>query len=523
VTDTANITREELARRIDTYFTEIAESSPRRHPTLSGLYLAAGADEVLAALWEKDPGLAAELRMARLRVRAYAEEMVYEKDGARGAEFLLKSMQDAQAPPPAAWPGLPARLIGSDYADIYRDIKARRHRYYDFRGGRGSLKSSFCALALVDALMSDATACALCVRQVRETLKDSVFAQVCRAIAQLGLEGRFEYKMSPLEITRPDTGQVIYFRGADDAGKLKSLTPPAGKHFGALWVEEADQLAGAEAFRSIVQSVMRGADDIIVMRSYNTPRSERHFINIEAREARPARALHHSYYYNAPREWLGQAFLDEAEHLRRTNERAFRHEYLGEAVGLDGTVFENVAARPIPDAELAAFDRRRCGLDWGWFPDPTAMVMLHYDKPNKTVYIFDEIFCNKTGNDALAALLDRYKTYTIIADSSDRKSIEAMRLKGFKMRAARKGRGSVEWGVKWLASLDKIVIDPARCPRTADEFLRYEYERDADGNVTSALPDRDNHAIDAARYALEAEILGARAEILDRAIFKGRL
>lgn len=71
------------------------------------------------------------------------------------------------------------------------------------------------------------------------------------------------------------------------------------------------------------------------------------------------------------------------------------------------------------------------------------------------------------------------------------------------MRGARKGKGSVEHSMKWLSSLKKIVIDPKRCPEAAKEFRLYEYERAADGSFISGYPDRDNHSIDAVRYATE--------------------
>ena len=48
------------------------------------------------------------------------------------------------------------------------------------------------------------------------------------------------------------------------------------------------------------------------------------------------------------------------------------------------------------------------------------------------------------------------------------------------------------------------VIDPQRTPITYKEFTEYEYERDKDGNVISGYPDKNNHTIDATRYALES-------------------
>ena len=57
--------------------------------------------------------------------------------------------------------------------------------------------------------------------------------------------------------------------------------------------------------------------------------------------------------------------------------------------------------------------------------------------------------------------------------------------------------------MKWLQGLKAIVIDPIRCPNTADEFSKYEYERTADDEIISGYPDANNHSIDSVRYALE--------------------
>jgi len=72
---------------------------------------------------------------------------------------------------------------------------------------------------------------------------------------------------------------------------------------------------------------------------------------------------------------------------------------------------------------------------------------------------------------------------------------------GLTVRGAEKPAESVRYSMKWLQNLAKIVIDPTRCPFTAQEFTSYEYPRTKDGLVMSVYPDADNHAIDAVRYA----------------------
>jgi PBSX family phage terminase large subunit len=400
--------------------------------------------------------------------------------------------------------GLPAEMLGSAYVDVYRDIRARRHRRYDFKGGRGSLKSSFCAEVMIDEMERNARYCAMAIRQIKETMKDSVYAQLVWAIEELGLKGKYRCTTSPLEIRRIATGQKIYFRGADDPTKIKSIRPPKDTYVGVVWIEEADQIKGREAERNILQSLVRGGDDIIVLRSYNTPASKQHFINREAAENRPDRLVHHSFFCDVPREWLGQAFLDEAGYLKSADERAYRHEYLGDAVGTGGSVFENVTLREITKEEADTFDRVYHGVDFGYYPDPWAYVKCRYDKTRRRLYIFDEAVEHKKNNRQTADILaGKGITYDdeVICDSADPKSIADYVSYGIYARGAEKGPGSVNYSMKWMQGLAEIVIDPARCPHTADEFAAYEYEKTRSGEMISGYPDKNNHCIDAARYA----------------------
>ena len=87
----------------------------------------------------------------------------------------------------------------------------------------------------------------------------------------------------------------------------------------------------------------------------------------------------------------------------------------------------------------------------------------------------------------------------IVADSAESKSIADYRALGLNCRGAKKGPGSVAYSVKWLQSLQEIVIDPEACPHAAREFAAWRY-------VDGALPETENHHIDAVRYAMEAEM-----------------
>ena len=406
---------------------------------------------------------------------------------------------------------IPAKDIASSFIDLNRSIDDREYREYYLEGGRGSTKSSFVSEKIIEILENNPRMCAVVLRQVKDTLKDSVYAQLEWAIDTLSetyphIKSDYRLTKSPLEITKESTGQKIYFRGADDYGKIKSLKPPKDKYIGVTWYEEADQFKGMNEIRKINQSLIRGGEDFIQFYSYNTPASSMHFINVEKIIPKETRLVHLSDYRQVPSKWLGSAFVDEAEFLKSVNERLYENEYLGLMTGTGGTVFENIELREITDKEIDTYDFIYQGMDFGWFPDPLAWVKCCYNPSQRTLYIFDEFVVNKMSNQDVWNALKEEKGVTeddiITADSAEPKSIGDFRSYGSAMRGAEKGAGSVEYSMKWLSALAKIVIDPKRCPVSAQEFSTYEYQQDKDGNYISGYIDADNHAIDATRYAL---------------------
>ena len=406
---------------------------------------------------------------------------------------------------------IPAKDIASSFSDINRQIDDRDYREYYLEGGRGSTKSSFISEKIIELLENNPNMCAVVLRKVKDTLKDSVYAQLEWAIDTLGetyphIKNNYKLTKSPLEITNIKTGQIIYFRGADDYGKIKSLKTPKDKYIGITWYEEFDQFAGMNEVRKINQSLIRGGEDFIQFYSYNTPASSQHFVNIEKIIPKDSRIVHTSDYRTVPKKWLGQAFIDEADFLKDVNEKLYENEYLGLMTGVGGNVFENVELREITNKEISTFDYIYQGLDFGYFPDPLAWVKCCYNPNQRVLYIFDEFVVNKMSNADVWEHLKEEKGVSeddlIIADSSEPKSIGDFKAYGSLMKGAEKGAGSVEYSMKWLSSLAKIVIDQRRCPTTAQEFSTYEYEQDKDGNYISGYVDADNHCIDATRYAL---------------------
>lgn len=406
---------------------------------------------------------------------------------------------------------IPAKDLPPAFIGVYRDILNREHLEYWLEGGRGSIKSTFANEVLIDLLENNPRMCAIIIRRYTNTLRDSVYAQTEWTISQfsetfVGLQDNYEFKVSPMEVTKISTGQKIYFRGTDDAGKIKSIKPPKGMYIGIVLYEEFDQIQGMATVRKINQSIVRGGEDFIQLYVYNTPPSKQHFVNKEKRKIKKNRLVHLSDYRSAPKEWLGQAFIDEAKYIEETNPKVYENEYLGLETGEGTSVFENLEIREITDEEISHFDRLYKGIDWGWYPDPFAYNNMYFDMARRTIYIFDEFHANKMSNELTwEALVEKGVTSDdlITADSAENKSIADYKSYGAYIKGAIKGPGSVEYSMKWLSSLNKIVIDPIRCPKTVEEFEEYEFEKDRDGNVITGYPDENNHHIDAVRYALE--------------------
>lgn len=406
-------------------------------------------------------------------------------------------------------------LIAPSFYDLHWDIKEHRHTHYKLYGGRGSTKSSFISGEIIKGMMEDPEANAIAMRKVGRFLEESVFEQLLWAIEKLGVSDQWKVRYSPLGLTYKPFGNRIIFRGADDPQKIKSVKLKKG-YFKYIWFEERAEFDGPEEERTILQSLMRGGTDYVVFYSWNPPKSINNWCNQDVMDEREDTCCHHSDYRSVPREWLGEQFFLEAEHLQQTKQKAYEHEYLGIATGTGGQVFENITVRKITDEEMARFDRIKQGLDFGYGADPLAYLKMHYDKTRKRLFLFGEIYAVKMGNTRLARELKKFNPLNrmITADSEEPRAIAALQELGIRVTGAKKGPGSVDFGMEFLADeIEEIIIDPERCPNAKREFTGYELEQDKNGNFKGSYPDKDNHTIDAARYGLEDVMSSRKAKV----------
>lgn len=401
-------------------------------------------------------------------------------------------------------------VVAPHFYALHCDIVRHGHTYYWLEGGRGSTKSSEISLEIPQLLIKNPDCHAVVLRKVGNTIKTSVYPQMQWGIDALGLTSKFRFKTSPHEITYRKTGQKILFFGVDDPQKIKSIKLPFG-YIGVVWFEELDQFGGMEEIRSLNQSLLRGGPRFWEFCSFNPPKSQNNWVNEEKLADDPDRLVHHSTYLGVPREWLGERFFEDAEKLKRKNEMAYRHEYMGEVTGTGGAVFDNVEDTTMSDEQVSSFDRLYFGLDFGFAVDPLAFICMYYDKKRRELYIYDELYGQKmTNRTAARRIKPLLHGHPITADSAEPKSIAEMRDFGLRVDGAKKGPDSIDYGIRWLQSLDHIYIDKRRAPNAYREFIGYEYERNRDGQFISAYPDKNNHAIDAVRYGLEPVMRGDR-------------
>ena len=117
---------------------------------------------------------------------------------------------------------------------------------------------------------------------------------------------------------------------------------------------------------------------------------------------------------------------------------------------------------------------------------------------------------------ATAIKAENTLNHTVTAESAEPRSNDELRARGLRIKAAKKGSGSVEFGIRWLQNLDEIIIDPVRCPNVRREFCGYSFIPDGHGGYRSEFPDKDNHSIDAVRYALEDDSTRRNTAVTDR-------
>ena len=403
-----------------------------------------------------------------------------------------------------------SEIINKNFHEFWKVINSNKYLFHVLKGGRASAKSTHIAIWLVLALMKYPVTC-LCIRKVGNTLAESVFEQLKEAIEILNVGHVWKIQKSPLQLIYIPRGNKFIFRGADDPAKIKSIKMSKFP-IAFVWFEELAEFKTEEEVSTIVNSVLRAelptGLSYKVIYSYNPPKRKQSWVNkkFETQFIPDNTYIHHSTYLDNPH--ISKAFIEEANETKKNNEFKYRWEYLGEPIGSGVVPFSNLVFRTITDEEIASFDNIRQGNDFGYATDPMAFVRIHYDKKKRIIYFIDEIYGVKMSIRELASKIKSkgYDDFHVTCDSAEPRSIAELRELGIKALKAKKGPGSIEFGENWLDDLEAIVIDHKRTPNIAKEFENIDYQTDKDGNIRPKLEDKDNHSIDATRYALELDM-----------------
>lgn len=377
-----------------------------------------------------------------------------------------------------------------EYADVF-DPLIDGARYKGGWGGRGSGKSHFFADLAVAKSMSARTDI-ICIREVQKSLAQSVKKLIELKIEARGLGSRFDIKQSHIE---SDLGGVIAFQGMQNhtAESIKSL-----EGFDIAWVEEAQSLS-QRSLDLLRPTIRKGGSELWF--SWN-PNAETDPVDVLLRgeSLPPGAVVVKANYRDNP--WLPDVLVKELEYDRERDPDKFAHIWLGEyQQHSEARVFKNWT---IEDFERPAGTVHRLGADWGFSIDPS--VMVRCDIEGNRLYVDHEAYrigCEIVNLPELFMGIPEAEKWPSTADSARPETISHMQKHGFpKMRAAIKGAKSLEEGVAFLQSFD-VIVHP-RCTHVIDELTHYRYKIDPlTGEVLPILEDKNNHCIDALRYACE--------------------
>ena len=364
-------------------------------------------------------------------------------------------------------------------------------RYKGLHGGRGSGKSHFFAEMLVEEATIRPGLRAVCVREVQKSLKQSVKLLVEDKIRSMGVAHLFT--VLEAEIKTPGGG-VIIFQGMQNhtADSIKSL-----EGFDIAWCEEAQSLS-QRSLDLLRPTIRKAGSELWFSWNPNAPSDP---VDVLLRgESPPSDSVILEINYD-DNPWLPDELKQEQEDDKRRDPDKWLHVWGGAySLNSEARVFRNWKIDEFEADEKAI---HRFGADWGFAIDPTVLVRCHVE--GRTLYVDHEAWQVGCEIDKTPALFDTIagaRKWLIRADSARPETVSYMKRQGFKITAAIKGTGSIEDGIEFLRSFD-IVVHP-RCTKVIEELTLYAYKiDDHTGEILPVLDDKNNHTIDALRYALE--------------------
>lgn len=402
-------------------------------------------------------------------------------------------------------------IVGKGYGEFWYDTK----RYRVLKGGKGSKKSATTALNYIYRIMKYPDSNLLVVRAVFSTHRDSTFAQLKWAQERLGVAHLWQNTVSPMEMVYKPTGQRILFRGFDDVLKLASTTVSNG-FLCWVWIEEAFEIGDESDFEKMDLSVPRGSVLPPLFKQTTltfNPWNEEHWLKKRFFDTKCDNVSTFSTNY------LCNEFLDRTdyavfENMKNSNYRRYAVAGLGEWGVSEGLVYENFESKEFSfdeqgnlivehKAVIEAMQLRHFfGLDYGYTNDPTAFIAFAVCPLSKEIYIYDEHYQTKMLNCDIADMIKKkgLAKERIRADCAEPKSNEDLRRLGIsRIMPSVKGPDSLLNGIAQIQEY-KIFVHP-KCVNTLSELSSYCFKKEKKENGRAMPVDKDNHLMDALRYA----------------------
>lgn len=392
--------------------------------------------------------------------------------------------------------------IGGGYNKFWNN----KNFYRVVKGSRGSKKSRTTALNFIYRLMKYEWSNLLVVRRFSNTNKQSTYTDLKWATNQLGVAHLFKFNESLPERTYKPTGQKILFRGLDDPLKITSITVDVGILCWA-WFEEAYQIENFDKFSTVVESIRGSLDEPEFFKQITVtfnPWSERHWLKptFFDEDTRLKNVYSNTTTFRV-NEWLDKVDVDRYEDLYRTNPRRARIVCDGEWGVAEGLVYDNFVVEDFDWLQIYKKTQFKVhGIDYGFTNDPTALVSAVVDLDNKILWLYDEHYEKGMLSDDIYKMIVKKDLETAeIKSENDMRMIAELKNKGVKrIVPAVKGPHSIMPGIQYVQGF-KIYIHPS-CVHTIEEFNTYTFEQDNEGNWINKPIDKNNHALDALRYAL---------------------
>lgn len=396
-----------------------------------------------------------------------------------------------------------------------------------FYGGSSSGKSNFVAQRAIEDLLEGGHNY-LCVRKRGNSLSKSVFNELTKAIIKLNVSHLFNIVPSQSHITCVN-GYQILFSGLDDVEKIKSITPRVGV-VTDIWAEEGTELSYKDVkqlrkrLRGLAVYEGKRIQKRIIM-TFN-PIYKTHWIVKEY--FKPINWTDNQTIYEDDRIRIlktthtDNLFLDPEDHLLLEEETDvyWKEVYTYGNWGILGdAIFTNWRSEDL-STSFHTYNSIRNGLDFGYSVDPNAFVRVNHDRKNKIIYIFKGWDEKKLTNPQIAEKLKKdINNECVFCDSAEPKSIQELKDQGIDARGVKKGPDSVLFGIKWLQK-HTLVVDE-NIQGMINELNTYQWKKDKNNESLPIPVDKDNHYIDALRYALEIEYSGFFGDVLSGEVMGG--